>query len=226
MKTLVLIILAVSFAMPLFSQKKGGKLNVTGTVTNFENHPIRGVTIYVDSVKTKGKTNKKGSFKLKLDKTPSTLSFYSPTHGIGNVPYRGKAVIDFSFSKDSKFLSIDDLADMGYREPFKKVYGSGEINFENDPSVLNYTDIFQLIGVRFAGVTVVDDTISIRGSANASMTENVNREPLYLVNGSPVSSIAAIAPDQVKSIKIMKSSESGRYGMRGANGVVSITLKN
>lgn len=212
------------------------KIILKGTVKNSEEKPIRGALVYVDSVRTNAKTNKKGEFKVKILGNAKTISFYSPSYGIADVAYIGQESINYVFSGGLKSVNMNELSRLGYRDPEKKVYGSGEINFENDPSVINYSDIFQLIGVRFAGVTVVGESISIRGSANNSVSNSlsgsdtdgvrVSQEPLYLVNGSPVSSISTIAPDQVKSIKILKSSESGRYGIRGANGVVLITLKN
>jgi TonB-dependent SusC/RagA subfamily outer membrane receptor len=41
-----------------------------------------------------------------------------------------------------------------------------------------------------------------------------------------VPSIDYINPQEVKSINILKGSSAAIYGVRGSNGVISITLKN
>lgn len=57
------------------------------------------------------------------------------------------------------------------------------------------------------------------GSINASKT------PLYVVDGIPYDgSIAAISPDDIENITILKdASAAALYGSRGANGVIMIT---
>mgnify|MGYP002793582060 FL=1 len=59
------------------------------------------------------------------------------------------------------------------------------------------------------------------GSINASKT------PLYVVDGIPYDgSIAAISPDDIENITILKdASAAALYGSRGANGVIMITTK-
>ena len=51
-------------------------------------------------------------------------------------------------------------------------------------------------------------------------------EPLFVVNGTIVPSIDYVNPVEVKSIVILKGSSAAIYGVRGSNGVISITLKN
>jgi len=49
---------------------------------------------------------------------------------------------------------------------------------------------------------------------------------LFLVNGARVNNISNINPVEVKSIVLLKGSQAAVYGMEGANGVLSITLKS
>lgn len=68
-----------------------------------------------------------------------------------------------------------------------------------------------------------DPRIIIRGLG----TLNGGSDPLIVVDGAPYSgSLNTINPNDVKEIKVLKDAVSkGRYGARGANGVVLITTK-
>lgn len=68
--------------------------------------------------------------------------------------------------------------------------------------------------------------IRIRGNTSISS----NNEPLYVVNGSPVTSgfasvSASIDVNNIESIRVLPRSQSGLYGSRGGNGVIVIKTK-
>jgi len=84
---------------------------------------------------------------------------------------------------------------------------------------------------RVAGVQVDGNgsnaNIRIRGISSL----NSSNEPLFVVNGQQVSGglsdVMELVPvQQIKSIKVLKNvEETAFYGVRGANGVIEITLK-
>jgi len=49
-------------------------------------------------------------------------------------------------------------------------------------------------------------------------------EPLFIVNDIPTTDINDIMPQMVKSIEVLKGSETSIYGSRGGNGVIIIKL--
>jgi dipeptidyl aminopeptidase/acylaminoacyl peptidase len=54
----------------------------------------------------------------------------------------------------------------------------------------------------------------------------VKTEPVYIVNGNQVSDIKKIDPNTIESMKIIKDREAiDKYGEKGTNGVIEITLK-
>ena len=65
MKSLYLIIVLTFFSFIGNAQKKSdtGNITLTGTITDFNKKPIKGVYIYIDSIKTKARTNKDGFYK-------------------------------------------------------------------------------------------------------------------------------------------------------------------
>ena len=82
---------------------------------------------------------------------------------------------------------------------------------------------------RAAGVNVTQNsgapgkamTVRIRGVGTIN-----NSDPLYVVDGAPVSGIDVLNPDDIESMSILKdASATAIYGSRGANGVVMVTTK-
>jgi len=85
-----------------------------------------------------------------------------------------------------------------------------------------YTNIYEYIKGRFAGVEVVGTTIRIRGERSLLGSN----EPLILVDGMETSDISDISPDMVEKIDVLKdASSTAIYGSRGANGVILITTR-
>ena len=54
-----------------------------------------------------------------------------------------------------------------------------------------------------------------------------SNEPLYIVDGFPVSDISDIPASEIESIDVLKdASSTAIYGARGANGVILVTTKS
>ncbi|MFV0391012.1 MAG: SusC/RagA family TonB-linked outer membrane protein, partial [Paludibacteraceae bacterium] len=84
---------------------------------------------------------------------------------------------------------------------------------------------------KMAGVQVTttegspDAEMKIRVRGGGSITQS--NEPLFIVDGFPVSSISDISPSDIESIDVLKdASSTAIYGSRGANGVVLVTTKS
>ena len=86
-----------------------------------------------------------------------------------------------------------------------------------------YTDIYEYLRGRVAGVEVNGTSIRIRGEHSI----NSSNEPLIMVDGMQTDDISGITPDEVESIDVLKdASTTAIYGSRGANGVILITTRN
>ena len=84
-----------------------------------------------------------------------------------------------------------------------------------------YTNIYEMIQGKCAGVVVRGTSIQIRGIGSI----NLSTEPLFVVDGIEVNDVSHIHPRDVKDIQVLKDSAASIYGSRGANGVILITLK-
>lgn len=83
---------------------------------------------------------------------------------------------------------------------------------------------------QLAGVTVrttsgepgSDMQIRVRGAASV----NANSDPLYVVDGVPMTTLSGINPSDIASIEVLKDAASAAiYGSRGSNGVVIVTTQ-
>ncbi len=84
---------------------------------------------------------------------------------------------------------------------------------------------------KLAGVNVTttegspDAEVKIRVRGGTSLTQS--NDPLYIVDGMPVSSISDIAPTDIASMDVLKdAAATAIYGAQGANGVIIITTKD
>lgn len=69
-----------------------------------------------------------------------------------------------------------------------------------------------------------DADVSIRVRGGGSITQN--NDPLFIVDGFPVSTISDIPASEIESIDVLKdASSTAIYGARGANGVILVTTK-
>lgn len=83
----------------------------------------------------------------------------------------------------------------------------------------------QLAGVQVrttTGEPGADLQIRVRGAASV----NASSDPLYVVDGVPMSTLSGINPSDIQSIEVLKDAASAAiYGSRGSNGVVMVTTK-
>lgn len=95
-------------------------------------------------------------------------------------------------------------------------------------SAQQYSDIFEYIRGKVPGVQVGQagpgemPKIIIRGVG----TNSDQTQPLFIVDGLQVESIASIDPNNIYQIDIIKDGTSSIYGMQGANGVIMVTTKS
>ncbi|HUU99341.1 MAG TPA: TonB-dependent receptor plug domain-containing protein, partial [Bacteroidales bacterium] len=69
-------------------------------------------------------------------------------------------------------------------------------------------------------VVVNGTSVIIRGATSIYGSN----EPLFVVDGTPVTTVENIEPVMVKSIQVLKGSSASIYGARGSNGVIVINL--
>ncbi len=191
------------------------ELSLKGTVTDFNNEPVKGAYVYVDSAKTRTKTNKKGLFKIKIKPETNILTVFSEDYGIVSVDFNGEKELSFKYPQNSKPISEENLGLLGFN-----VTVEPEGNSNNYAA---YLTVYDILKAKFQQVRVNGTKITIAKGPN---TFSGNSDPLILVNKVPNNNLSSIPTSEIKSIKVIQAgSESAEYGLRGVNGVLLITLK-
>ncbi len=226
-KIIILLVTCLFVAMPASAQRKNKKVVVTGYVLDNNGSPLEGILLFVDKVKSSKVTGRDGSFKLKIKPSTELISAFSVTNGLQEIPYAGQTEITFVLNASieaggPEIISNDELVDMGYGKKRKDEVTTsvGSVDF-NKGDKANYSNIYDMIRGEVPGVTVSGNSILIRGVSSI----RGNNQPLFIVNGSPVTSIDNISPHDVESIDILKGAATAIYGSRGTNGVIVINLK-
>ncbi len=196
----------MAFSLLTFGQKK---ITITGTVTDAGKSPVSGAAIFIDKVKTNSVTDQKGNYKVRVSPDAEEILVFTLFNGAAVTKINGRTSINFVLLPDNS---------EGTAQKNDVPVEVGKVNGQ-DPSFASYTDIYEMIRGRFAGVQVTGHSIKIDGSSSL----NVSTEPLFVVDGVIVNSIDGISPQTVKSIEVLKGPEASVYGMRGANGVIVIT---
>ena len=181
----------------------------------------------IDGKDSGRKTDEDGNYKIKIKPSVLNLGVFTTITGIVEEPVNGRNTINFTLEKFVPSnsgaevpLSEEDVVDSGYGVSRKKDLTKSVT--KTDVSGKQYTtfnsiyDMLQTI----SGVYVSGSNVTIRGTATTG-----NTSPLFVVNGSVVSSISGIDPAMVSSIEVLKGPAASIYGMQGANGVIIIKLK-
>lgn len=110
------------------------------------------------------------------------------------------------------------------RNKITGIYGTPDNIIKGEDIPDGYSNVLQAIQGRVPGVDVRGNRVIIRGIN----TIYGSTEPLYLVDGIPVSdvnSILSIPVTDVDRIEILKGPSAAIYGSRGGNGVIAVYTK-
>lgn len=226
-KLLLLVLLSFTMIYELPAQKSKKKITISGRVTDAYSNPVAGAIIMVDGQNSQWKTNNNGNYKIKIKSTVSSVGVFTTVTGAVEEPVKGKTRIDFKLDKfipqgpESGIAgSQEDVVDAGYGSSRKsKVATPVSKSDVSGKQYTTFSNIYEMLQT-IPGLWVSGNSVSVRGTGTQG-----NNAPLYVVNGTVVSSVSSINPSTVKSIDVLKGPAASVYGMDGANGVIIINLK-
>jgi TonB-dependent SusC/RagA subfamily outer membrane receptor len=193
-----------------------------GRVFTFDSIPLIGANIRVKSTKQVVKTDTLGNFSVSCN--PEDVLKVSArgfsTEKFKLEPKIKLAIINLKLKPGEK--SREYAIGYGYVKDADKLNAVSNLS-NKDVDFSMYSNMYELIRGRFAGVQVVNGEIIIRGVNSI----NSSSAALIVVDGVPSGSsvLNSIPPVQVKSINVLKDGSAAIYGSRGSNGVVLIETK-
>ncbi|MEO9571966.1 MAG: TonB-dependent receptor [Polaribacter sp.] len=208
----------------VYSQNK----TITGVVNDTSGNTLPGVSVIIKGTKKGVTTDFDGKYSI-TNVSPnnelvfSFLGMNSLTILVGNQTKINVVLED-------NLESLDEIVVVGYGSK-KKSLVTGAISSIDSKQIKSSSNqrVEAVLQGRTSGVTVSSSSgapgsgakIRIRGAGSSGKSE-----PLFIVDGMKVSSIADIAPSDIANIEILKDAASAAiYGTEGANGVVIVTTK-
>ncbi len=215
---LILIISAFLFTSNLNAQET----IIHGVVTTFDSIPLIGAQIRVKSTKQIVLSDTLGHFSVAcnlVDKLKVTANgFYNQNVKLTEETKLVAVNLKLKAGEQNREYAIG----YGHVTDRDKLNAVANLN-NNDVDFSQYSNMYDLIRGRFAGVQIMNGDIIIRGINSI----NSSSAALIVVDGIPNNSsiLNAISPSHVKSISVIKDGSAAIYGSRGANGVLIIETK-
>ncbi len=215
----------VLLALPAAAQRSHA---VRGVVTDATG-PVPGVNVVLVGGNAVGTmTNQDGAYSLPSVPVGSVLQFSFVGYTTVEITVGAQELINVFMEEDTNLL--DELVVIGYGTVRKSDLTGSVASVSGDEMTKAATgDALSALQGRAAGVSIVTNTgdpsataqIKIRGTGTTN-----NTDPLFVVDGFPMSNIDFLSPNDISSIEILKdASATAIYGSRGANGVVMITTR-
>lgn len=218
------LLLMLCSSISVFAQQ----ITVSGKVTDSNQEPIIGASVLEKGTSNGMITNMDGNFSLKAAPNATLIISY-----IGYQTVEIKATtkpLSIELKDDSELL--DEVVVIGYGIMQKKDVTTSVTSVStkelNERPIISTGAALQgkAAGVQITqpnGLPGQEMVIRVRGNSSIS----ASNDPLYVVDGVPMTDIGYLSPNDIESMQILKDASSAAiYGSRAANGVVLITTKS
>ncbi|SDX72206.1 TonB-linked outer membrane protein, SusC/RagA family [Lutibacter oricola] len=203
-------------------------LTLKGTVSG-DGNPLPGVSVIIKGSNSGTTTDFDGLFEIKANTSDvlvfSYMGFKTKEVTIGTTT-------NLNITLVSDVAALNEVVVVGYGTQRKKEVTGAVINVGEEVIAKTATsDLATALQGQVAGVNIqaasgrpgAAANVQIRGLGSVS---SGSLGPLYVVDGIPFEGNPNIAPEQVKSIDILKDGAAASiYGTRASNGVILITTK-
>lgn len=202
---------------------------IKGTVKDSAGEPLIGVTVSVKGTTKAAITDLDGNYTISVPANTQSLQATYVGMKPSDQPIKGDVV---NFTLQDNTSELDEVVVIGYGTVKRKDLTGAVSSVKGDAvQAVPVSNVAEAITGRLAGVQVTttegspDAELKIRVRGGGSITQS--NDPLYIVDGFPVSSISDIPSSDIESIDVLKdASSTAIYGSRGANGVILITTKS
>ena len=202
---------------------------ISGTVTDQTGETIISASVVVKGTTIGTVTDFDGNYTLDVPDDAQLLVFSYVGMKTQELQITGN-VMNVVLAEDAEVL--EEVVVTGYGTTKKRDVVTSVASVSADQlKDIPVTSAAEALQGKLSGVTVTttegspDADVKIRVRGGTSLTQS--NDPLYIVDGMPVSSIADIAPSDIASMDVLKdAAATAIYGAQGANGVIIITTKD
>jgi TonB-linked SusC/RagA family outer membrane protein len=202
---------------------------VKGVVKDQSGEAMIGVSVLVQGTSNGTVTDINGNYSISNVPSKATLVVSYVGYLTQKVAVAGRNTVDIVLKEDN--TALDEVVVIGYGTVKKRDLTGSVASVSKDALIANpVANVQEALQGKLAGVSVISQDgrpgadVSVRVRGGGSITQS--NEPLYVVDGFPVSDISDIPADQIVSVDVLKdASSTAIYGARGANGVILVTTK-
>lgn len=217
----LLLLLSSSIA---FAQDR----TVSGKIIDENGQPLPGVNVLVKGTSNGTVSDGDGAYTIGGVNDNSVLVFSFIGYLAKEVSVGSRTVLDIDLAPD--VTSLEEVVVIGYGERKKALVTGANVRQDGAQlQALNTSSAMEALQGITPGVSISRNSgqpgagtkVRIRGIGTIA-----NSNPLYIVDGVPVSDINYLAPSDIESIDVLKDAASAAiYGSRGANGVILVTTR-
>lgn len=223
-------------------------VTVSGTVTDGESGaPLPGANVIEKGTANGTSTDFDGNYTITVSGPSAILEFSSLGFTSTEVAVGSQRTINVTLNPDTELLDEVVVTALGIRKETKALgYSLTEVGGEELATIKQPNAINALQG-KIAGVNISQNSTGAAGSSRViirgSSSLTGNNQPLYVVDGIPISNenngsaslwggndggdgVSSLNPDEIESVSVLKGgAASALYGSRAANGVILVTTK-
>ena len=204
----------------------GQKVKITGTVIDNTNEPVIGATVMESGTNNGVATDMDGNFTIEVKQGAKIKFSY-----IGFKNQEVKASNGMKIKMEDEANMLNEVVAIGYGSVKRKdvttaVSSVSAKDLDTRPIVSAAAGMQgKAAGLQISqanGQPGAAPTIRVRGTTSL----NGSNDPLYVVDGVPMTDIDFLAADDIDNIQVLKDASSAAiYGSRAANGVIIIGTK-
>ncbi|MNK46252.1 Vitamin B12 transporter BtuB [compost metagenome] len=245
-------VLKLLFVICLFGfQALEAQTTVKGTITDAQSGiPIPGANIIVKGTKTSASTDFDGKYSISVPNQSAVLVFTYVGSATKEVAVGTQSTINVTLGPDTQQLGEVVVTALGIKREKKAITYSAQNVSVDELSEARSLNVANSLSGKVAGLNFSTTSNGVGSSSRITLrgnrSLNGNNQPLYVVDGVPISNgttntnpdidtggttqpdgISNINPEDIASMTVLKGpSAAALYGSRASNGVIVITTKS
>ena len=226
-KIILVVLVSIGISFSAYAQS----ISISGKVTDAStSEGLPGATVLEKGTLNGMITDFDGNFTMSV-KEGAVLSISFVGYASQEITIGNSTIINVTLEIDIEALEAVVVVGYGIQRE-SDLTGAVSIADPDEIKKQATNDVTQALQGRVAGVAVTTDgqpgatpQVRIRGISTFGGA-GATAEPLYVVDGVPVSGIRDINPNDIETLQVLKDATAGAiYGNRAANGVIIITTK-
>ncbi|MDO3694663.1 SusC/RagA family TonB-linked outer membrane protein [Wenyingzhuangia sp. chi5] len=246
----VLRLVLLVFCVTSF-QNASAQTTVTGTITDGDlDMPLPAVSIVVKGTSNGTASDFDGNYSITIPNESAVLVFKYIGYTSQEIPYTGSNIINVNLKPSTEQLDEVVVTALGIKREKKAITYSAQNVSVDELSEARSLNVANSLSGKVAGLNFSTTSNGVGSSSRITLrgnrSLNGNNQPLYVVDGVPISNgttdrnsdidtggtsqpdgISNLNPEDIASMTVLKGpSAAALYGTRASNGVIVITTKS